>query len=59
MAISTMLAIAIILLLPADSLHMAKMILLIIMIAALATISNTVNLVALGLNRERFDGLRK
>ena len=59
MAISTVLAIAIILLLPADSLHMAKMILLIIMVAALATISNTVNLVALGLNRERFDGLRK
>ena len=59
MAISTMLAIAIILLLPADSLHMARTILLIVLVAALAMISSTVDLVALGLNRERFDGLRK
>ena len=59
MAISTVLAIIIIFLLPADSLHMARTILLIVLVAALAMISSTVNLVALGLNKERFEGLPK
>ena len=55
MGISTLLAILIIFLLPSDSAHMAKNILLVVLVFALALISNTVNLIALGLNKERYE----
>ena len=53
--ISTVLAMAIICLMPFDKDNMAKGIVLIILIVALAFISNTVNIVALALNHERFE----
>ena len=53
MAASTVLAILIIFLLPADSEHMIRNILLVVLVFALAFISNTVNVIALALNRER------
>ena len=53
LAASTVLAILIIFLLPADSEHMIRNILLVVLVFALAFISNTVNVIALALNRER------
>ncbi len=58
MAVSTLLAVWIILLLPSDSAHMARSILLILLVVALALISNTLNIVALALNKERSGGSR-
>ena len=58
MAVSTLLAVWIILLLPSDSTHMARSILLILLVVALALISNTLNIVALALNKERSGGSR-
>ena len=58
MAVSTLLAVWIILLLPSDSAHMARSILLIVLVVALAFISNTLNIVALALNKERSGGSR-
>lgn len=58
MAVSTLLAVWIILLLPSDSAHMARSILLIVLVVALALISNTLNIVALALNKERSGGSR-
>lgn len=58
MAVSTLLAVWIILLLPSDSAHMARSVLLILLVVALALISNTLNIVALALNKERSGGSR-
>ena len=58
MAISTVLAIAIILLLPSDSAHAGRNILLVVLVFALALIGNTVNAAALAWNKERFDSAR-
>lgn len=58
MAVSTLLAVWIILLLPSDSAHMTRSILLIVLVVALALISNTLNIVALALNKERSGGSR-
>lgn len=58
MAVSTLLAVWIILLLPSDSAHMTRGILLIVLVVALALISNTLNIVALALNKERSGGSR-
>ncbi len=54
LALSTVLAILIILLLPVKGLSAARSLLLVGLVAALAFISGTVNFVALVLNRERF-----
>lgn len=54
LALSTVLAILIILLLPIKGLSAARSLLLVGLVAALAFISGTVNFVALVLNKERF-----
>ena len=54
LALSTVLAILIILLLPVKGLSAARSLLLVGLVAALAFISGTVNFVALVLNKERF-----
>ena len=58
MAASFVLVLLIIFLLPSDSAHMVRNILLVILVFVLALISNTVNIVALAMNKERFDVTR-
>ena len=59
MIISTILAILIIILLPTQGQSMVRSIILVIMVAALVFIGNTVNLVALAMNKERYDTASK
>lgn len=55
MIISTILAILIIILLPTQGQSMIRSIIMVIMVVALAFIGNTVNLVALAMNKERYE----
>ncbi len=58
MLTSTVIAILIITLLPADKLGPGMSLLLIFLVVALAAVSNTVNVAALALNKERFEKLK-
>ena len=53
---AAVLGILIIALMPTEGCSMGYSLMMILMVAALAFIGNTVSLVSLGLNKERFDG---
>jgi len=55
MLLSTLLAIAIIALMPTDSNYVIRTVITIVLVVSLAFVSNTVNIVALALNKERFE----